>query len=113
MRNRKIAVIVAAVVCLPFALAGCAEMPAPAAEDASPPAAPPMEDATAASGLPRGPVVGTYQLVGRNVKDESGAWVPVEDFNSLGVHHLQRHRAHGGQRHAARPGAVLRRRADA
>ncbi len=84
MRNRKIAVIVAAVVCLPFALAGCAEMPAPAAEDASTPATPPVEDAAAASGLPRGPVLGTYQLVGRNVKDESGAWVPVEDFNSLG-----------------------------
>ena len=84
MGNRRTALIVAAVVCLPFALSGCdAEMTAPGAEGASTPA-PVTEAAAVPSGLPRGPVVGTYQLAGRNVKDENGAWVPVEDFNSLG-----------------------------
>ena len=72
MRNLRIALIFAAVVGLPFVLAGCAgEAPEAAMDDA---AAPSM----------RAPIVGTYQLVGRNVKDESGAWVPTEDFNSLG-----------------------------
>ena len=86
MRNRRIALIVAVVVGLPFVLAGCAEMPAPAAEGGSTPApsAPPTEDAAAPGGLPRGPIVGTYRLAGRNVKDENGAWAPMEDFNSLG-----------------------------
>jgi hypothetical protein len=84
MGNRRIALIAAAVVCLPFALTGCGgEMPAPTAEGASTPA-PTAEEAAAPSGLPRGPVVGTYQLVGRNVKDENGAWVPTPDFDSLG-----------------------------
>ena len=84
MRNRRIALIVAAVVSLPFALGGCdADMSAPAAEVASAPA-PATEAAAVPSGLPRGPIVGTYRLAGRNVKDESGAWVPVADFNSLG-----------------------------
>lgn len=84
MRNPGIAVVVAAVVSLPFALGGCTgEAPAPAAEVASTPAAP-AEDAVVRSGLPRGPVVGTYRLAGRNVKDENGAWVPTPDFNSLG-----------------------------
>ncbi len=85
MRNRSITPIVAAVVCLPLAFGGCADPPVPAAEDGATSAAVAVaEDATERSGLPRGPVVGTYQLVGRNVKDESGAWVPMEDFNSLG-----------------------------
>ena len=72
MRNSRNALIFAAVVGLPFVFAGCAgEAPEAATDDA---AAPSM----------RAPIVGTYQLVGRNVKDESGAWVPTEDFNSLG-----------------------------
>ena len=73
MRNLRIALI-AVVVGLPFALAGCAaETPAPAAEEAAVDAA-----------SPRDPFVGTYELIGRNVKDENGEYVPVEDFNSLG-----------------------------
>ena len=83
MGNRRIALIVAVAVCLPFAIGGCAEIPFPSAESAST-AAPAAEDAAVRTGPPRGPIVGTYQLVGRNVKDENGAWVPTPDFNSLG-----------------------------
>ena len=83
MGNRRIAPIVAVAVCLPFAIGGCAEIPFPSAESAST-AAPAAEDAAVRTGPPRGPIVGTYQLVGRNVKDENGAWVPTPDFNSLG-----------------------------
>ena len=72
MRNPRNTLLFAALVGLPFVLAGCAgEAPEAAMDDA---AAPSM----------RAPIVGTYQLVGRNVKDENGAWMPVEDFNSLG-----------------------------
>ena len=85
MGNRTIALLAAAA-CLPVAFMGCAgEMSAPPADGAAESApAPPAEDAAAPAGLPRGPIVGTYRLAGRNVKDESGAWVPVADFNSLG-----------------------------
>ncbi|MCE2515892.1 MAG: lipocalin-like domain-containing protein [Acidobacteria bacterium] len=72
MRSTRTTLIVAALVGLPLALAGCAGEAPEAAMEAAP--APSM----------RAPIVGTYQLVGRNVKDESGAWAPVEDFNSLG-----------------------------
>ena len=72
MRNARITPIFAAVIGLPFLLAGCAgEAPEAATDDAAAPSI-------------RAPIVGTYQLVGPNVKDESGAWVPTEDFNSLG-----------------------------
>ncbi len=72
MRGKRFALALAVFVGLPFALASCAgEAPETAMEDAS------VESA-------RDPIVGTYQLVGRNVKDESGAWVPTDDFNSLG-----------------------------
>ena len=75
MRGKSFALAV--FVGLPFALAGCAgEAPEAAMEDAS---AESTRDPHA-----RVPIVGTYQLVGRNVKDESGAWVPTDDFNSLG-----------------------------
>lgn len=73
MRNPRIA-LAAAVAGLTLALGGCAaETPVPAAEEAAVDAA-----------SPRAPFVGTYELVGRNVKDDGGAWVPVDDFNSLG-----------------------------
>ena len=56
------------------ALGACAgEAPEPAAEDTA------VETPS-----PRDPIVGTYELVGRNVKDENGEWVPIADFNSLG-----------------------------
>ncbi len=72
MRSTRTTLVVAALVGLPLAFAGCAgEAPEAAMEDAP---APSM----------RAPIVGTYQLVGRNVKDDSGSWVPVDDFNSLG-----------------------------
>ncbi len=72
MRGKRFALALAVSVGLPFALAGCSgEAPEAAMEDVS------VESV-------RDPIVGTYQLVGRNVKDESGAWVPTDDFNSLG-----------------------------
>lgn len=72
MPDKRLGLVVALLVGLPFVLAGCTgEAPEAAMEDTP---APSM----------RAPIVGTYQLVGRNVKDESGAWVPTEDFNSLG-----------------------------
>lgn len=87
MGNRRNALTVGAVACLHFALVGCGSgtsgTPSAPAEGAPPPA-PAVEDAAAPGGLPRGPVVGTYRLAGRNVKDETGAWVPTPDFNSLG-----------------------------
>jgi hypothetical protein len=74
MRNLRFALFVGALAALPFVLGGCAaETPTPAAEEAA------VESAS-----PRDPFVGTYVLIGRNVKDESGEFVPVEDFNSLG-----------------------------
>ena len=74
MRNLRFALIVGALAAVPFALGGCAaETPTPAAEEAA---------ADVAS--PRDPFVGTYELIGRNVKDDNGEFVPVEDFNSLG-----------------------------
>ena len=74
MRNPRIALAAAAVAGLTLALGGCAaETPVPAAEDAA-----------AADASLRAPLVGTYELVGRNVKDDAGEWVPVDDFNSLG-----------------------------
>lgn len=84
MRNRKIALAVGTVACLPFAFVGCGgEAPSEPAEGAPPPA-PVAETAAVRDGLSRGSVVGTYRLAGRNVKDETGAWVPTPDFNSLG-----------------------------
>ena len=85
MGNRRIALIVAVAVCLPFGLNGCGEIPFPTGESVST-AAPvvEVEEAAVPSGLPRGPIVGTYRLAGRNVKDDDGAWVPTPDFNSLG-----------------------------
>ena len=77
MRGKRLALALAVFVGLPFALAGCAgEAPEVSTEDAS------VETVLNASA--RDPIVGTYQLVGRNVKDENGAWVPTDDFNSLG-----------------------------
>ena len=74
MRNLRFALFVGALAALPFVLGGCAaETPTPAAEEAA------VESAS-----PRDPFVGTYVLIGRNVKDESGEFVPVGDFNSLG-----------------------------
>jgi hypothetical protein len=85
MGNRRIALIVAAAVCLPFGLNGCGEIPFPTGESVST-AAPvaEVEEAAVPSGLPRGPIVGTYRLAGRNVKGDGGAWVPLPDFNSIG-----------------------------
>lgn len=81
MGNSRSALVVAAVACLPFALIGCAgDAPGAGgsvAEDAS------TADAVS-SGSARDPIVGTYRMVGRHIKDESGAWVPQPDFNSLG-----------------------------
>ena len=72
MQNPRIALLVAAFVGLPLALGACAgEAPEATMEDVA------VESA-------RDPIVGTYRLAGRNVKDDSGAWVPVDDFNSLG-----------------------------
>ena len=72
MQNPRIALVVAAFVGLPLALGACAgEAPEATMEDVA------VESA-------RDPIVGTYRLAGRNVKDDSGAWVPVDDFNSLG-----------------------------
>lgn len=66
--------LAAAAVALSFTFGGCAaETPAPAAEDAS-----------VRSESPRDRIVGTYRLVGRNVRDGDGGWVPAPDFNSLG-----------------------------
>ena len=74
MRNLRFALVIGALATLPFALGACAgEAPEPAAEDAA------VETPS-----PRDPIVGTYELVGRNVKDENGEWVPIDDFNSLG-----------------------------
>ena len=71
MRSPKIVLVVAA---LSFVPGGCgAGSPAPAAEEAFAP-----------SGSPRERIVGTYELVGRNVRDENGEWIPVSNFNSLG-----------------------------
>ena len=72
MQNPRIALLIAAFVGLPLALGACAgEAPEATMEDVA------VESA-------RDPIVGTYRLAGRNVKDDSGAWVPVDDFNSLG-----------------------------
>ena len=72
MRDKRFALVVALLVGLPVAFAGCTgEVPEAAMEEVAAPSA-------------REPIVGTYQLVGRNVKDDSGAWMPVDDFNSLG-----------------------------
>ena len=77
MGNPRIALVAAAGVCLSFALSGCAGEVPGAAE-------PVAEDASVQSQSPRGHIAGTYRLVGRNVKDDNGAWVPMPDFNSLG-----------------------------
>ena len=81
MVDRRIALAVAAVACLPLALGGCTGAAPgtaePGAEDAP-------STATVSSESARDPIVGTYRMVGRHIKDESGAWVPQPDFNSIG-----------------------------
>ena len=74
MGNRRIALMVAVAVCLPFGLNGCGEIPFPTGESVST-AAPvvEVEEAAVPSGLPRGPIVGTYRLAGRNVDSD---WTP-------------------------------------
>lgn len=73
MRNLRIA-LAAGAVALPFALGGCAAEPS----------APAAGEAAVESASPRDPIVGTYELVGRNSKDDNGEWVPIPDVNSLG-----------------------------
>ena len=77
MRHVKSALIVVAVVCLPMVFglraAGVPLGLGPVAGEAS-----------AQIGGEREKLVGTYQIVGREVKDADGTWRPTPNFNSIG-----------------------------
>ena len=75
MRHVKSALIVVAVVCLPVVL-GLRAVP--------PGLGPVAGEASAQTGSEREKLVGTYQLVGREVKDADGTWRPTQNFNSIG-----------------------------
>ena len=76
MRHLKTALIVVAVVCLPLGLGvraiGVPTRPGPVAGEAT------------AQTSDRAQLVGTYQMVGRETKDEDGTWRPTPNFNSIG-----------------------------
>jgi hypothetical protein len=76
MRHVKTALIVVAVVCLPLGGVRATGVP--------PRPGPVAGEATAQTGSDRAQLVGTYQMVGREVKDEDGTWRPTPDFNSVG-----------------------------
>ena len=77
MRHVKSALIVVAVVCLPmvFGLRAAGVPPG---------LGPVAGEASAQTGSEREKLVGTYQLVGRQVKDADGTWRPTPNFNSTG-----------------------------
>ena len=77
MRHVKSALIVVAVVCLPIVL-GLRAAGVP------PGLGPVAGEASAQTGSEREKLVGTYQLVGREVKDADGTWRPTSNFNSIG-----------------------------
>ena len=77
MRHVKSALIVVAVVCLPIVL-GLRAAGVP------PGLGPIAGEASAQTGSEREKLVGTYQLVGREVKDADGTWRPTSNFNSIG-----------------------------
>ncbi len=77
MRHVKSALIVVAVVCLPmvFGLRAAGVPPG---------LGPVAGEASGQTGGEREKLVGTYQLVGREVKDADGTWRPTSNFNSTG-----------------------------
>ena len=97
MRSVRTALIVAAVVCLPTALGvRAAGVPAGARPAAS--------EASIQTGRDRATLVGTYRLIGSEVKDADGSWRATPNFDSvgyitysdtgyMGVHVMPRNRA--------------------